>query len=52
MKKSMLPLDLEFPWNQVLRVFTSGVGMVNRVRDWYQYWYEHGYQISQQSVMT
>jgi hypothetical protein len=30
MKKSMLPLDLEIPWNQVLRVFTSGVGMVIR----------------------
>jgi hypothetical protein len=35
-----------------IEVVTSGIGVVNMVRDWYQYWYEHGYQISQQCGMT
>jgi hypothetical protein len=28
------------------------VGLVYRVRDWYQYWYEHWYQIPDQSGMN
>ncbi len=47
----MLPFDLEFPWNQVLRFLPVLVWYIGSETG-YQYWYEHGYQISQQSGMT